>query len=124
MDQARAVGRSTGRDERVTRWRGLKDLLVDAVHHGATGVETVHRRTARTVIEVVARVPGLRGPARAVGAWQDVTVAATYETIRLVNGADGAVVGLVLDAAERPGADPAAATERRDHRSGVDAKEP
>lgn len=125
MDQARAVAGSTRRDERLTRWRGLKDLLVDAVHHGVTGVETVHRRTARTVIDVVARVPGLERPARAVGAWQDVTVAATYETIRLVNGAVGAVVGLVLDAAERPRADPpAAAPARPDHRSGGDAQEP
>jgi hypothetical protein len=81
--------------------------VVDAVHHGATGVETVHRRTARTVIEVVARVPGLSGPARTVGAWQDVTLAATYETIRRVNGAVGTVVGLVLSAAEGAGGDPA-----------------
>jgi hypothetical protein len=92
----------------MTRWRGLKDLIVDAVHHGATGVETVHRRTAQTTIDVIARVPGLGGPARAVGAVQDAAIGATYEAIRRVNGAVGAVVGLVLDAAEGPRIEPAA----------------
>jgi hypothetical protein len=85
----------------MTRWHGLKDLLVDALHHGVTGVETVHRRTARTTIEIVARVPGLGGPARAIGALQDAAIAATYEAIRQVNAAVGTVVGLVLDATER-----------------------
>ena len=81
------------------RWRGLKDLLVDAVHHGATAVEVVHRRTARSTIEVIALVPRLARPARAVGAVLDASVAVTYQTIRLVNGVVGAVAGLVMDAA-------------------------
>ena len=81
------------------RWRGLKDLLVDAVHHGATAVEVVHRRTARSTIEIIALVPRLAGPARAVGAVLDASVAVTYQTIRLVNGVVGAVAGLVMDAA-------------------------
>jgi|RifCSP16_2_1023846.scaffolds.fasta_scaffold08894_6 hypothetical protein len=85
----------------MKRWRGLKDLLVDAVHHGVTAVEVVHRRTTRATIDVVASVPGLGPPVRAVGALQDAAIAATYETIRQVNGALGAAVGLILDAAER-----------------------
>ncbi len=90
----------------MTRWRGLKDLLVDVVHHGVTAVEEVHRRTARAAIEVVASVPGLAGPARAVGALQDSAIAATYERIRQVNGAVGAAAGLVLDALDRGGSPP------------------
>lgn len=101
MDQALLLRRALNRDQSVMRWRGLKDLLVDAVHHGAAGVETVHRHTARTTIDLIARVPGLRGPAREVGAVQDTAIAATYEAIRRVNGAVATVVGLVLDVAER-----------------------
>ena len=85
----------------MTRWRGLKDLVVDAVHHGVTAVEGVHRRTMRATVEVIALAPGLAGPARTVGAVQDAACAATYETIRLVNGLVGAAADVVLDAAER-----------------------
>jgi hypothetical protein len=95
----------------VTRWRGLKDLLVDAVRSGVTAVEVVHRRTARTTIAVVASVPGLRGPAQAVGALLDEAIGGTYETIRQVNDAVGVVAGLVLDAAERLPAGPTATPE-------------
>ena len=84
----------------MTRWRGLKDLVVDAVHHGVTAVEGVHRRTMRATMEVIALAPGLAGPARTVGAVQDAACATTYETIRLVNGLVGAAADAVLDAAE------------------------
>jgi len=85
----------------MTRWRGLKDLLVDAVHHGVTAVEGVHRRTMRATVEVIALAPGMAGPARTVGAVQDAACAATYETIRLVNGLVGAAADIAFDAVER-----------------------
>jgi hypothetical protein len=85
----------------MKRWRGLRDLVVDAVHHGASAVERVHRRTARAAVDAVALVPGLAVPARAVGAVQDAALAATYATIRQVNGVAGAAAGLALDLAER-----------------------
>jgi hypothetical protein len=108
----------------MTRWRGLKDLIVDAVHHGVTGVETVHRRTARTTIEVVARVPGLGGPARAVSALQDAAIAATYEAIRRANGALGTVVGLVLDATEHPRIDTADSLPEPSHSRSIGGQKP
>lgn len=89
----------------MTRWHGLKDLVVDAVHHGVTAVERVHRRTAQATFGAVACVPGMAGPARALGAAQDAAIAATYETIRQVNAAAGTLADLVLDAAERRRAD-------------------
>jgi hypothetical protein len=85
----------------MNRWRGLKDLLVDAVHNGVTAVEVVHRRTVRATIDLVASVPGVGPPVQAVGALQDAAIAATYETIRQVNGALGAAIGLILDAHAR-----------------------
>ena len=105
------------------RWRGLKDLVVDAVHHGATAVEVVHRRTARSTIEVIALVPRLAGPARVVGAVLDASVAVTYQTIRLVNGVVGAVAGLVMDAAAGAADDAAAnAALRRTQKPELDPK--
>lgn len=101
----------------MNRWRGLKDLVVDAVHHGATAVEVVHRRTARATIEVIALVPRLTGPARAVGAVQDAVIAVTYATIRQVNGAVGAVAGLVIDVADD-------VAERRTRKLGIDPEQP
>jgi hypothetical protein len=86
----------------VTRWRGLTDLLQDAVHHGTAAVERVHQSVARTPWELMARVPPLAPAAREAAAWQARIIGATYGSIRAVNAVAGAVVGACLEAALRP----------------------
>jgi len=82
----------------VTRWRGVVELVQDAVHHGTLGVERIHQRVARRPLDVVAHVPPLAGAARCVAGCQAAVIEATYAAIRVVNGVVGAVAGAALDA--------------------------
>ena len=92
----------------MTRWHGLKDLVEDAVKHGATAVEEVHQRVARKPLEILAIVPPLSGAARWVSTIQSATIATTYGSIRVVNRMVGAIAGAVIDGV----------TRKRDEKSG------
>jgi hypothetical protein len=85
----------------VTRWRGLSDLVQDAVHHGTVAVEKVHQSVARTPLDVLALVQPLAPAARWAAAWQATIIAGTYATIRGVNAAAGMLVGACIEAAPR-----------------------
>ena len=82
------------------RWRGLKDLVLDAVDHGAAEVEKVHRESVRVPLELLARVPRLAAPARAVAGIADTALAATYGTVRLATRAAGEIAAVGLTVAE------------------------
>ncbi len=103
----------------MTRWRGLKDLVVDAVHHGATAVEQVHQQVARKPFEILALVPPLATPARCAGSIQSAMIASTYGTIRAVNRFVGAVAGMVMDLAARGDEERAAGTHAQPSRGGT-----
>ena len=79
----------------MSRLRGLRALLEDAVEHGTTAVERVHKATAARPFEVLDLIPAIAPAARGVRLVHDATVAGVYETIRQVNH----VVGLTLSAA-------------------------
>jgi hypothetical protein len=86
----------------MTRWRGVAELVRDAVHHGTLAVEKVHQRVARTPFEVLALAPPLAAPARWLAARQAQLVGGTYTTIRAVNAVAGAIAGAIADAVGQP----------------------
>jgi hypothetical protein len=88
-------------NETYARWRGLKDLVQDAVDRGAAEVEKVHRESVRVPLQLLARVPRLAGPARAVAGIADTALAATYGTVRLATRAAGAIAAVGLTVAEQ-----------------------
>jgi hypothetical protein len=91
----------------VKRWRGLVDLVVDAVDHGSAAVERVHLWTARKPFDLIALVPPLARPARSIAAAQGFAISAVYQTIREVAHLAGAAIGLGLDlAGRRPKGEP------------------
>ncbi len=79
----------------LNRLRGLRALLEDAVEHGTSAVERVHRATAARPFEVLDLIAPIAPVAREVRAVHDVAVAGVYETIRQVNH----LVGITLSAA-------------------------
>lgn len=82
----------------LVRWRGLKALVQDAVEHGTRAVETVHLATAnRTFVVLEAIEPAVK-PIHTV---HDLSVSTVYGSIRLVNGALGKVLDVVIDEVER-----------------------
>jgi len=84
----------------VKRWRGLKDLIEDAIDQGSRAIEEVHGQAGRWVFDLLERVPPLATPARRVRALQQTVIARTYGTIRLVNRLVGGIVTVAIDVAE------------------------
>jgi hypothetical protein len=85
---------------RYKRWRGLTALLEDAVEHGSRAVERIHMETTRRPFWVIEKIPGVAAPTKVVHAVHDVAVGTTYEAVRLVNRAVGAVLDVTLGALE------------------------
>ena len=81
----------------MNRWRGLRALLEEAVEHGTTAVERVHRATAARPFDVLDHIPPIAPAARGVRVIHDVTVAGVYETIRQVNHLVGATLSAAID---------------------------
>ncbi len=79
----------------IDRLRGLKNLLIDAVDHGAGAIEKVHLGTAKRTFDVLEAIPGIDEPTKVAHVVHDVSVAGVYGAVRLVTR----VVGVVLDAA-------------------------
>ena len=85
----------------LDRLRGLRALIEDAVEHGASAVERVHRATAARPFDILDQIPPIAPGARGVRGVHDVTVAVVYETIRQVNRLVGATLSVALDVIER-----------------------
>ena len=85
----------------MKKWRGLAELVRDAVDQGATAVEQVHRRTAATPFALLELVPPLALPVRGVRAAHDVALSGAYGMVRWVNHVVGTAVGVAIDTVER-----------------------
>lgn len=85
----------------MKKWRGLMELVRDAVDQGATAVERVHRRTAATPFELLEKVPPIALPVRGVRAVHDVALSGSYGMVRWINRLTGTAVGVALDLVEQ-----------------------
>jgi len=88
----------------LRRWRGVKDLLEDAVEHGSRAVQRAHTETAGRPFAVLEAIPLVALPARGVHLVHDAIVTTVYGVLRLVNRAAGIAAGVALDLCE-PGTD-------------------
>ena len=100
----------------VKRWRGLKDLVRDAVEQGASAVERVHLATAERPFALLAQIPALCDPVRSIQQIHDTLVSTTYATVRTVTRAVGDGAEIALDVVESAANAPAKTdpTERSD----------
>lgn len=101
----------------MNRWRGFRALMEDAVEHGTSAVERVHKATAARPFDILDRIAPIAPAARGVRVVHDATVAGVYETIRQVNRLVGATLSVALDAIER-GQDQRSEDERNHDRGG------
>ena len=83
------------------QWQGLRQLLNDAVEHGASAVQRVHLATARRPFAIAESIPAIAEPARAIHVVHDAIVSQVYDNIRLVNAIVAKTVETALDAAEQ-----------------------
>lgn len=88
-------------DERTRRLLGLQRLVEDAVEHGSTAVERVHRATADRTFDVLEAIPPVAEPARLVRGVFGLVLSGSYGGVRLVNRAVGAVLHAVIEETAR-----------------------
>ena len=81
--------------------RGSLDLVHDAVEHGSRAIEDTHLATAARPFELLARVPPIAAPVRAVRAIHDAPVTFSYGMVRLVTTAVVTTAHSVLDVVAR-----------------------
>jgi hypothetical protein len=108
-----AKSNDTKSNDTKKRWRGLKNLVADAVVHGSAAVEKVHLATTDRTFHVLEAIPGIDLPAKPIHAVHDFSVKAVYGSIRAVT----AVVSGVLDVAIDISQDDKAAPAERDRTS-------
>ena len=84
-------------DTRTQRWLALQPLVQDAVEHGATAVERVHRETADRTFAVLEAIPPVAEPARLVHGVFGLVLTGSYGSVRLLNRAVGAVLHAVIE---------------------------
>ena len=85
----------------MNRWRGVKDLVRDAVDQGATAVERVHLATTAMPFAALRRIPPLDAPVETVQKLHDAAISGTYGMVRWVNRAVGATLDVALDLHEK-----------------------
>ncbi|WP_437547826.1 hypothetical protein WME95_48905 [Sorangium sp. So ce327] len=94
----------------MDRWRGLKDLVQDAVDHGSRRVERIQKDAAKLPFDLLEQIPPIKAPVRGIRLIHDTTLSGVHGAIRLVNRAVGGAVDVVLFLVEqkaRPGEAPA-----------------
>ncbi|WP_428265873.1 hypothetical protein [Haliangium sp.] len=96
------------------RWRGVKDLLQDAIEHGSRAVERVQKQAAARPFDIVARIPPLTLPTQGIHAAYDLCVSAAHGAVRGVNRVVGGALDVVFDFAEH--ADETAARAHEEER--------
>jgi hypothetical protein len=80
----------------LKRWRGLKDLVRDAMQHGTTAVERVHLETARRPFAVLESIAG--EPVQTIHQVHDAVVSSTYGAVRAVAQVVDTALGVAIDA--------------------------
>ena len=81
-------------------FRGLNDLVADAVDAGLTRTEEIHRGIARYPYAVLKRIGPVASPVRVVEFVETTITGSVYWTLRLATRASGVVVAQVLERLE------------------------
>lgn len=84
------------------RWRGLKDLALDAVENGSLAIERVHTETAKRTFEALERIPELASPVKGIHALHDTAVTNVYGMIRMASQIVGDTLDVALGEPEQP----------------------
>jgi hypothetical protein len=85
----------------MKRLRGLRVLVGDAVEHGSSAVEAVHKATAARTFVVLEAIPPIATPAKIVHVVHDASLTGIYGIIRAVNAVVGKTLDVAIDVAEK-----------------------
>ena len=87
----------TTSSQKKKRWRGLKNLVADAVVHGSAAVETVHLATTDRTFRVLEAIPTIDLAAKPIHVIHDLSVKGVYGSIRAVTAVVSGVLDVVID---------------------------
>ncbi|AUX48406.1 hypothetical protein SOCE26_099400 [Sorangium cellulosum] len=85
----------------MERWRGLKDLVQDAVDHGSRAVERLQKHAAKLPFDLLEQIPPISAPVRGIRLVHDTMVSGVHVAIRLVNRVAGYTIDGVLFVVEQ-----------------------
>ncbi|KYF50986.1 hypothetical protein BE08_17320 [Sorangium cellulosum] len=80
----------------MERWRGLKDLVQDAVDNGSRAVERLQKHAAKLPFDLLEQIPPISAPVRGIRLVHDTMVSGVHVAIRLVNRVAGYTIDGVL----------------------------
>ncbi|WP_434041070.1 MULTISPECIES: hypothetical protein [Sorangium] len=83
------------------RWRGLKDLVQDAVDNGSRAVERLQKHAAKLPFDLLEQIPPIATPVRGIRLVHDTMVSGVHVAIRLVNRVAGYTIDGVLFVVEQ-----------------------
>ena len=81
----------------LRRWRGLKQLVENAVENGSIAIERLQKETARRPFTILESIPPLAVPVRGIHELHDQIVSAVHGSIRITTRVVGQCVDVVLD---------------------------
>jgi hypothetical protein len=84
-------------DRSLEQWKGLSELVTDAVVSGASAIERVHLAVASRPFDILEEIPIVAAPAGVVRVVHDLSTRASYASVRGVARLVGRVVGVALD---------------------------
>ncbi|WP_437735311.1 hypothetical protein [Sorangium sp. So ce1335] len=85
----------------MERWRGLKDLVQDAVDGGSRAVERLQKHAAKLPFDLLEQIPPISAPVRGIRLVHDTVVSGVHVAIRLVNRVAGYTIDGVLFVVEQ-----------------------
>lgn len=80
----------------MERWRGLKNLVQDAIDHGSRAVERLQKEAAKRPFDLLEQIPPIAVLVKGIREIHDTTVSSVHGVIRLVNRVAGDTVDAVL----------------------------
>ena len=97
----------------LRRWRGLKELVENAVENGSIAIERLQKETARRPFSILESIPPIALPVRGIHELHDHVVSSVHGSIRITTRVVGQCLDVVLDTLEAGTSDADSAAEGR-----------
>ena len=86
----------------LSRWRGLKDLVQQAVEVSSRAIERVQKETMARPMRILESLPILAEPVAGIHAIHDLVVSTVHHGIRTANRLVGCTLDKVIDLLDSP----------------------
>lgn len=85
----------------MKRWRGLKNLVGEAVDHGSRAVERVQKDMVKLPFDMLEKITPIAVPVKGVREIYETSLSGVHGMIRLVNRVVGDTLDTVIDVVDK-----------------------